>query len=85
MDTGCQRLHALFKTRFETGGMGDEIRGKTKLEAYKKFRARVNRKKIEDATGLYMDAGNGGKQYLYRAMRKDPESGEWVLYFHFGK
>ena len=67
------------------GGMGGEIRGKTKLEAYKKFRAHINRKKIEDSTGLYMDAGTGGKQNLYRSMKKDPATGEWVLYFHFGK
>jgi hypothetical protein len=52
------------------GGMGGEVRGKTKLDTYKKFRARVDRKKIEDSTGLYMDAGNGTKQDLYRGMRK---------------
>jgi hypothetical protein len=67
------------------GGMGGEIRGKTKLETYKKFRARINRKKIEDSTGLYMDAGNGSKPDLYKSMRKDPATGEWVLRFHFGK
>jgi hypothetical protein len=67
------------------GGMGGAIRGKTKLEVYKKFRARVNRKDIEDRTGLYMDAGNGTKPDLYRSMKKDPATGEWVLYFHFGK
>jgi hypothetical protein len=43
------------------GGMGGQIRGKTKIEVYKKFRASVNRKEIEDRTGLYMDAGNGTK------------------------
>ena len=67
------------------GGMGGEIHGKTKLETYKKFRARIKRKKIEDSTGLYMDAGNGTKQDLYRSMKKDPVTGEWVLHFHFGK
>jgi hypothetical protein len=67
------------------GGMGGEIRGKTKLETYKRFRARINRKKIEDSTGLYMDAGNGSKPDLYKNMRKDPATGEWVLRFHFGK
>jgi hypothetical protein len=30
------------------GGMGGEIRGKTKVTVYKKFRAQVNRKKQED-------------------------------------
>jgi len=67
------------------GGMGGEVRGKTKIEVYKKFRASVDRKHIEEATGLYMDAGNGTKPELYRSMRRDPATGEWVLYYHFGK
>jgi hypothetical protein len=67
------------------GGMGDVVRGKTKLETYKRFRAEVDRKKIEEATGLYMDAGIGLKQDLYKSMTKDEETGEWVLYYHFGK
>lgn len=67
------------------GGTGGEVRGKTKIEVYKKFRASVNRKDIEDSTGLYMDAGNGTKPELYQKMKKDPATGEWVLYYHFGK
>jgi hypothetical protein len=67
------------------GGMGGEIRGKTKLETYKRFGAEVNRSKIEAATGLYMDAGIGKKQKLYNSMVKDKNTGEWVLYYHFGK
>jgi hypothetical protein len=67
------------------GGMGGTIRGKTKLEVYKKFRASIERKDIQDRTGLFMDAGNGTKPDLYRSMRKDPETGEWVLHFHSGK
>jgi len=67
------------------GGMGGEIREKTKLAVYKEFRARVHRNDIEDRTGLYMDAGAGTKQDLYRSMKKDATTGEWVLYFHFGK
>jgi hypothetical protein len=67
------------------GGMGDKIRGKTKLEVYKKFRASVKRQQVEDRTGLYMDAGNGGKQDLYKSMERDPETQEWVLFYHFGK
>lgn len=43
------------------------------------------RKEIEADTGLYMDAGIGMKQDLYRQMKKDPETGEWVLFYHFGK
>lgn len=65
--------------------MGGEIRGKTKLETYKRFRAEVNRKEIEEKTGLYMDAGMGMKQELYNRMTKDEETGEWVLFYHFGK
>jgi hypothetical protein len=67
------------------GGMGGKIRGKTKLEVYKKFRARVKRQTVEDRTGLYMDAGNGGKQDLYKSMERDTETQEWVLFYHFGK
>jgi hypothetical protein len=67
------------------GGMGGEIRGKTKLGTYKRFRAEVNRKKIEESTGLYMDAGIGEKQDLYKRMEKDEKTGEWVLFYHFGK
>ena len=67
------------------GGMGGEIRGKTKLATYKKFRARIKRKAVEERTVLFMDAGNGTKQDLYRSMKKDTATGEWVLRFHFGK
>ncbi len=68
------------------GGMGSYIRGKTKLEVYKRFRAEVNRKETEERTGLYMDAGLGTKPTLYESRwEKDPETGEWVLYYHFGK
>lgn len=67
------------------GGMGGYIRGRTKLDVYKRFRAEVNRKQTEERTGLHMDAGLGTKPQLYDLMRKDPETGEWVLYYHFGK
>lgn len=67
------------------GGTGGFIRGRTKLETYKSFKAAVDRKEVEADTGLYMDAGIGKKQDLYRQMKKDPETGEWVLFYHFGK
>ena len=67
------------------GGMHGYCRGKTKLACYKNFRREVNRQKIEDSTGLYMDAGTGTKQELYAKMEKDPKTGEWVLFYHFGK
>jgi hypothetical protein len=67
------------------GGMGDTCRGKTKLACYKNFRRKVNRQRIEESSGLYMDAGTGTKPELYAQMKKDPETGEWVLYYHFGK
>jgi hypothetical protein len=67
------------------GGMGGYIRGKTKLEVYKKFRARINREEIEERTGLFMDAGLATKPELYGKMTKDTETGEWVLFYHFGK
>lgn len=67
------------------GGMGGHCRGKTKLECYKNLRRDLNRRKIEEATGLYMDAGTGTKQELYAQMKKDLKTGEWILYYHFGK
>jgi hypothetical protein len=67
------------------GGMGGTCRGKTKLECYKNFRRKVNRQKTENSTGLYMDAGLGTKQSLYAQMEKDPKTGEWALFYHFGK
>jgi hypothetical protein len=67
------------------GGMHGYSRGKTKLECYKNFRREVDRRKIEEATGLYMDVGTGGKQELYGKMKKDSKTGEWVLFYHFGK
>lgn len=67
------------------GGTGGEIRGKTKLATYKKFRKTVNRQRVEESTGLYMDAGLGTKQDLYQKMKKDPTTGDWVLRYHFGK
>lgn len=65
--------------------MGGYIRGKTKLETYKRFRAKVNQRKIEEATDLILDAGAGPKMEVYRQMRKDLATGEWVLRYHFGK
>jgi hypothetical protein len=67
------------------GGMHGYVRGRTKIEVYKKFRAEVNRKEIEESTGLYMDAGEGTKPEVYAQMKKDPDTGEWVLLYHFGK
>jgi hypothetical protein len=32
-----------------------------------------------------MDADIGPKPELYKKMKKDESTGEWVLYFHFGK
>jgi hypothetical protein len=65
------------------GGIGDTCRGKTKLACYKNFRREVNRKEIEERYDMSTDAGLGGKQELYRQMKKDPKTGEWVLYYHF--
>ena len=67
------------------GGMSGNAKGKTKIECYKNFRRDVDRKKIEETTGLYMDAGTGTKPELYAQMKKDPEANEWVLFYHFGK
>ena len=60
------------------GGIHGHVRGKTKLECYKVFQRQVDRKEIEERTGLYMDAGLGTKPELYSQMKKDPDTGEWV-------
>ena len=65
------------------GGMGGTCRGKTKLACYKNFHREVNRNEIEERYEMSMDAGLGAKQALYRQMKKDPKTGEWVLYYHF--
>jgi len=65
------------------GGMGGTCRGKTKLACYKNFRREVNRQKIEERYDMTMDAAGGTKQQLYRQMEKDPETGEWLLFYHF--
>ena len=67
------------------GGTGGFVRGKSKLATYKTFRAEINRKEVESETGLFMDAGTGGKTDLYSQMKWDEEHSEWVLYYHFGK
>jgi hypothetical protein len=67
------------------GGTGGFVRGKTKIEVYKRFRAEINRKRVEESTGLYMDAGKGTKPEVYAQMKRDPGTGEWVLFYHFGK
>jgi hypothetical protein len=55
------------------------------VATYKEFRAKVNRQRIEERTGLYMDLGNGTKPELYKSMKKDETTHEWVLRHHFGK
>ncbi len=39
------------------GGMDGYARGKTKIECYFNFRREVNRKRVEEETGLFMVAG----------------------------
>ncbi len=67
------------------GGIGNYIKGKTKLETYKRFREQVNRQEVEERTGLFMDAGEGNKLEVFKQMKKDPDTNEWVLFYHFGK
>jgi hypothetical protein len=40
-----------------------------------KLPARVNRKEVEESTGLYMDAGTGTKKDLYRQALSAGEEG----------
>jgi hypothetical protein len=83
--SASEHLIGTLRENAAMGGTGGFVRGRTKVEVYKQFRAEINRKEVEESTGLYMDAGEGTKPEVYAQMKKDPETGEWVLFYHFGK
>jgi hypothetical protein len=60
------------------GGITDEFRGRTKIEAYLKYREYVDD---------HSDFGTAipdprSKKRCYSEMTQDPSTGEWVLVFH---
>jgi hypothetical protein len=60
------------------GGMTGEVRGTTKIETYRKYKENSDRG--PDGT-WYPDPTH--KKQCYREMERDPETREFVLYFHF--
>ena len=64
------------------GGMHGDIRGKTKLEVWKKFQPMTARD--YSPHGLYLDTAKNKKD-AFKSMKRDEKTGEWVLWYHFGK
>jgi hypothetical protein len=65
------------------GGLGGEVRGKTKHETWTKFEQQI-RSQVENNFGLFLDAPLD-REAAYRKMWKDEISGSWVLDFYFSK
>jgi hypothetical protein len=64
------------------GGMGDEVRGRTKIETWLRFK-RENRSD-EPPYEMTLDWPRNKKE-TYEMMQKDADTGEWVLRYHFSK
>jgi hypothetical protein len=65
------------------GGLGGEVRGKTKDEAWAKFEQQI-RSQVENELGLFLEAPLA-REAAYRQMWKDKISGTWVLDYYFSK
>jgi hypothetical protein len=65
------------------GGLGGEVRGKTKDEAWTKFDEQI-RSQVENAFGLFLDAPLA-REAAFQKMWKDQSSGAWVLDYYFSK
>ena len=64
------------------GGIRDEVRGRTKIETWLRFK-KENRSD-EPPYGMTLDWPRNKKE-AYEMMRKDDDTGEWVLSYHFSK
>lgn len=62
------------------GGMGGEVRGKTKIATWLEYRRMVKRVGL----GLAVDFPRR-KRDAYEEMKWDEVAEEWVLRYHFGK
>ena len=62
------------------GGTRDEIRGKSKAEVYAKYSALVEQTK-HIFGDQYPDAKH--KKVCHKLMEQDPNTGDWVLRYHF--
>jgi hypothetical protein len=65
------------------GGIGGEIRAKTREEAWTEFDERI-RPKIEDRFGLFLEEPST-QEAAWEAMWQDPKSHWWVLDYYFTK
>ena len=65
------------------GGLGGEVRGKTKDEAWAKFEQQI-RSQVENNFGLFLEAPLA-REAAHRQMWKDETSGAWVLDYYFSK
>lgn len=67
---------------FAMGGMHGYVRGKTKIATWLEFKKLYSRNR--QPHGLHLDVPTT-KRDAYRHMHRDPQTGEWVLCYHFGK
>jgi hypothetical protein len=65
------------------GGVGGEVRGKTREEAWAKFEDKV-RPEIENRFGLFLEAPLS-RETAIESMWQDREAHSWVLDFYFSK
>lgn len=65
------------------GGLGGELRGKTKDEVWTKFEQQI-RPQVETNFGLFLEAPLA-REAAYQQMWKDESSGAWVLDYYFSK
>ena len=64
------------------GGMRGYVRGKTKIATWLKFKRKLRRD--PEPFGLHLE-WPANKHHAYQEMKRDLETGEWVLEYHFGK
>jgi hypothetical protein len=65
------------------GGIGGEIRGKTREEIWTRFRDEV-RPLVIDKFGMFLQAPLSEEE-AFQSMRRDPDTGSWVLDYCFAK
>jgi len=58
------------------GGASGEVSGRSKIEAYIKYQ------EITEGWDGSMDPDPKYKKFCKSLMELDPETGEWVLYYH---
>jgi len=61
------------------GGVSGEFRGNSKIETYLKY-LNLTEQCADQFEAMYPDPKN--KKYCKKLMVEDPDTGEWVLYYH---